>query len=225
MPQQTKTLATRIEHTLLKPEATAADIVRLCDEAIQHGFAAVCVMPVYVSLAAQRLRGYPVKVVTVIGFPLGAHSSAVKAVETREAVLADADELDMVLQVGALKAGDFGAVRDDIRAVTSAAQGRIVKVILETALLTDNEIEHACRLAEEAGAHFVKTSTGFGPGGATARHVALMRRTVGDRLGVKAAGGIRTAKDAIQMVNAGADRLGTSAGVAIVLGHVGTDAY
>ena len=216
MQDRIRKVAATIEHTLLKPEATRRDIETVCDEAVNHGFAAVCVMPVYVNLAKGRLAGKAVKVVTPIGFPLGAQSSAVKAYEARAAVAAGAAELDMVLQVGALKTGDYDAVRRDIAAVVEAAEGRPVKVILETALLSDAEIERACRLAEEAGARFVKTSTGFGPGGATVHHVALMRRIVGGRLGVKASGGIRTAEAALAMLEAGADRLGTSSGTAIV---------
>lgn len=216
MDDRVRKVAAAIEHTLLKADATPRDIVALCEEAAANAFAGVCVMPVYVGLAKERLAADPVKVVTVIGFPLGAHSTAVKAYEAGEAVAAGADELDMVLQVGALKAGEYELVRRDVAAVVAAAGGRPVKVILETALLTDEEVETACRLAEEAGAHFVKTSTGFGPQGATAHHVTLMRQTVGDRLGVKASGGIRTAEAALAMLEAGADRLGTSSGTAIM---------
>lgn len=208
-------LVTRIDHTLLKPEATPQNIERLCDEALEYHFAAVCVMPRYVTLAANRLAGSSVRVATVIGFPIGASRTIVKAVETRDAVAGGAEELDMVMQIGALKAGDREAVQADIEAVVQAADGRIVKVILESALLTTSEIETACNIAKEAGAHFVKTSTGFGPGGATEEAVRLMRQTVGDGMGVKASGGIRSAEDAWRMVQAGANRLGTSAGVAI----------
>lgn len=225
MSQQARDLAARIEHTLLKPQAQPADVDRLCDEAVAYGFAGVCVMPYYVPRAAARLAGRGVRVVTVVGFPLGAHRTSVKAAEARDAVAAGADELDMVLQVGALKAGDDAAVEEDIAAVVAAAAGRPVKVILETALLTDEEIVRGCRIAERAGARYVKTSTGFGPGGATAEHVALMRRTVGSRMGVKAAGGIRTAADAWRMLRAGADRIGTSNGVAIVTAGAGDASY
>lgn len=216
MQDPVRRVAAAIEHTLLKPEATPEQITALCDEAVAHRFAGVCVMPIHVPLAKERLHAEPVQVVTVIGFPLGAHSSMVKSYEARDAVRAGADELDMVLQVGALKAGDRDLVRRDIEEVVKAADGRPVKVILETALLTDAEIEVACRLAEAAGARFVKTSTGFGPGGATVHHVSLMKSIVGDRLGVKASGGIRTAEAALAMLAAGADRLGTSSGTAII---------
>lgn len=212
---QTNELVTQIDHTLLKPESTPRDVERLCDEALEYGFAAVCVMPLYVPLAAKRLAGTPVQVATVIGFPLGASSTFVKAVEARDAVAAGAHELDMVMQIGALKAGDTRTVLDDIQAVVKAAEGRTVKVILETALLTPDEITQACTLAKQAGANFVKTSTGFGPGGATEEAVRLMRQAVGEGFGVKASGGIRSKADAIRMVQAGANRLGTSAGVAI----------
>lgn len=215
---QRKQLATQIDHTLLKPEARPSDIEQLCLEAKKYGFAAVCVMPLHIPYAADCLADSSVRVATVIGFPLGASRTLVKAVETRDAVAAGADELDMVMQIGALKAGNDDLVREDIHAVVQAAEGRLVKVILETALLDDQEIVRACALAEEAGADYVKTSTGFGPGGATEDAVRLMRRVVGDRLGVKASGGIRDAGSALRMVEAGATRLGTSAGVAIVTG-------
>lgn len=216
--QEERSLAIRIEHTLLKPEATPAEIERLCDEAVKHGFFGVCVMPWFVPLAVRRTQGHPTKVVTVIGFPLGANRTLVKEIEATDAVAAGADELDMVMPIGAFKAGDDALVEADIAAVVRAAQGRPVKVILETALLSESEIERACRIAERAGARYVKTSTGFGPGGATQEDVALMRRVVGPEVGVKASGGIRTAADAWRMVRAGADRLGTSSGVAIVSG-------
>lgn len=216
MQHHLKELAARIDHTLLKPEATATDVELLCDEALKYGFASVCVLPIYVSLAVKHLDGSAVRVGTVIGFPLGATQTLVKALETRDAVAAGADELDMVMQIGALKAGDTEAVLADMRAVVQAAEGRVVKVILESSLLTESEIEQACLLAEQAGAHFVKTSTGFGSAGATEDDVALMRRTVGERLGVKASGGIRTIDVAQRMVQSGASRLGTSSGVTIV---------
>ncbi|MDI6869738.1 MAG: deoxyribose-phosphate aldolase [Bacillota bacterium] len=218
-------LARLIDHTLLKPEATPEAVARLCAEAVEYGFASACVNPVNVARAASLLRGTPVKVCTVIGFPLGATASLVKAVEVRNAVADGADELDMVLNVGALKAGDHALVARDIRAVVEAAGGRVVKVILETALLTDEEKVEACLLTKEAGAAFVKTSTGFGPGGATVEDVALMRRTVGPEFGVKASGGIRDRATAERMVAAGATRLGTSSGVAIVRGEAGRHAY
>lgn len=209
-------LARTIDHTWLKPDATATQIEALCREAIRYGFHAVCVNSYWVPLAAERLRGSGVKVAAVVGFPLGAGLTAAKAAEAREAVKAGASELDMVLNVGALKSGRPDDVRRDIRAVVEAADGALVKVILETGLLTGEEKVAACRLAVEAGAHFVKTSTGFGPGGATVEDVALLRRTVGPRVGVKASGGIRDAEAARRMLAAGASRLGTSSGVAIV---------
>lgn len=218
-------LAKLIDHTLLKPDATPEAIARLCREAVEHGFASVCVNPANVARAATHLRDTPVKVCTVIGFPLGATTPLVKAFEVRDAVANGADELDMVLNVGALKAGDHGLVARDIRSVVEAAGGRLVKVILETGLLTDEEKVAACRLAVEAGASFVKTSTGFGPGGATVEDVRLMRATVGPDLGVKASGGIRDRAAAERMVEAGATRLGTSSGVAIVRGEAGAGPY
>ncbi|NLZ33131.1 MAG: deoxyribose-phosphate aldolase [Firmicutes bacterium] len=211
-------LARYIDHTLLKPEATAKDIARLCDEARRYNFAAVCVNPVYVDHACRLLRGSGVRVCTVVGFPLGASTPAAKAFEAGEAVARGADEIDMVIHVGALKSGDVKHVREEIAAVVEAARGRTVKVILETGLLTDEEKIAACRAAKEAGAHFVKTSTGFGPGGATAADVRLMREAVGAGMGVKAAGGIRTREAALEMIAVGATRIGTSSGVAIIEG-------
>jgi deoxyribose-phosphate aldolase len=195
-----------------------ADIVRACAEAREHGMCAVCVAPVWVALAARELVGSQVRVASVIGFPHGNTLPEAKAREARLALDAGASELDMVLQVGALRSRDTALVRRDIAGVVRAARerGAQVKVILETALLTEAEKRLACRLAEEAGADFVKTSTGFGPGGATQADVRLLREAVGDRLGVKASGGIRTLGQALAMVRAGADRLGTSASVAIL---------
>lgn len=212
-------LAPYIDHTLLRPAVTKPDIERLCAEAAAYGFASVCVMPVYVPIAASCLQDSPVRICTVIGFPLGAHTTRVKMAEAKDAVAAGACELDMVIHVGALKAGDYDAVFNDIRGVVTAAEGQVVKVILETALLTDSEIVTACKIAQDAGAHFVKTSTGFGPGGATEEHVALMRRSVDGHVGVKASGGIRDFQTAVRMLEAGANRLGTSSGVAIVSGR------
>lgn len=209
-------LASLIDHTLLKPDATPEAVRRLCAEAKEFGFASVCVNPGQVACAAAELAGTGVKVCTVIGFPLGATTSLVKALEARDAVANGAQELDMVLNIGALKAGDRDHVRRDIEAVVAAAAGRPVKVILETGLLSDAEKVEACRLAQSAGASFVKTSTGFGPGGATVEDVKLMRATVGPEMGVKASGGIRDRETALRMVEAGATRLGTSSGVAIV---------
>lgn len=211
-------LAGMIDHTLLKPDVTREDVLKLCREAKEYGFASCCVNPTWVSTVAECLKGSPVKTCVVVGFPLGANSSVIKAMETRDAVAAGADEVDMVINVGALKAGDYDLVRKDIESVVEAAQGRIVKVILETSLLTDEEKVKGCQLAKQAGADFVKTSTGFGPGGATVKDVALMRQTVGKYMGVKASGGIRDFKKAQEMIRAGATRIGASAGVAIVKG-------
>jgi deoxyribose-phosphate aldolase len=209
--------ASLIDHTLLKPEATEADIKKLCNEAIQFGFASVCVNPSWVKKAAEFLRGSNVPVCTVIGFPLGATLPDVKAYEARRAIMNGAREVDMVINVGALKSGDDCAVEDDIRAVAEAAHesGILLKVIIETALLTDDEKVRACLAAKNAGADFVKTSTGFAKGGATADDVALMRRTVGHALGVKASGGVKGIDDARRMFEAGATRIGASVGVKI----------
>lgn len=208
-----------IDHTLLKPDATRDQVVKLCEEARQYEFASVCVNPTHVSLASSLLKGTPVKVCTVIGFPLGATTPTAKAIETRDAIANGADEVDMVINVGALKSGDYDLVKRDIEAVVEAARGRaLVKVILETALLTDEEKVKACLLAKIAGADFVKTSTGFGPGGATVDDVRLMRKVVGADMGVKAAGGIRDLESARKMIEAGASRIGASASVAIVKG-------
>ncbi len=208
-------LASMIDHTLLKPEATRAQVEQVCDEAKQHGFASVCVNPTHVRLCAQRLKGSPVKVCTVVGFPLGATLPEVKAFETQQSLEAGATEIDMVINIGALKSRDNDLVARDLAAVVRAAHAgnALVKVILEVPLLTDDEKITACQLAQSAGADFVKTSTGFGPGGATAEDVALMRRTVGPTMGVKAAGGIRTLADAQKMIAAGATRIGASASV------------
>ena len=211
-------VAALIDHTLLRPEATAADIRKVSAEARRYGFASVCVNPYWVSLVAAELAGSPVKVCTVVGFPLGASTTAIKSAETELAVREGAREIDMVLNIGELRGGNGDAVRDDIRAVVEAAHrgGAIVKVILETALLDDPQKILACNLAKLAGAEFVKTSTGFGPHGATVHDVALMRRAVGPEMGVKASGGIRTLEDLKNMVAAGATRIGASASVQIV---------
>jgi deoxyribose-phosphate aldolase len=211
-------LAAMIDHTLLKPEALSADIVRLCEEARRCGFASVCVNPCWTALAASMLRGTGVAVSTVVGFPLGATLTSAKRAEAAEAVKLGARELDMVINLGALRGGDYGRVRLDIAGVAEVAYsaGARLKVILETALLDDEQKAIGCLLAAAAGADFVKTSTGFGPGGATEHDVALMRLVVGSRLGVKAAGGIRTLSDARKMIAAGATRLGASAGVKII---------
>lgn len=214
----THEIAKFIDHTLLKPEATPDEIAKLCHEAREYRFAAVCVNPPYVKQCAQLLRGTDVAVCTVVGFPLGAHTTEVKVFEAQQAITDGATEIDMVINLGALKAEQYDRVREDIRAVCVAAhaRGAIVKVIIEAALLTDDEKVRACELAREAGADFVKTSTGFGPGGATVHDVALMARTVGGQLGVKAAGGIRSYEQAQAMIAAGATRIGASAGVKIV---------
>lgn len=211
-------IAGLIDHTLLKPDATPAQIEALCDEAIRYRFAGVCVNPSYVELCVQMLRGTPVTVGTVIGFPLGATTTKTKVFEAAQALGNGAQELDVVLHLGRLKAGDYGAVAEDLHAVVEVghAQRAPVKVIIETALLSDQEKIAACLLAKHIGADFVKTSTGFLGGGATVADVALMRRVVGSEMGVKASGGIRTLAEAQALIDAGADRLGTSAGVAIV---------
>lgn len=212
-------LATLIDHTLLRPDATRADVETLCREAIQHGFFSVCVNPAHVPLAASLVRGTPVKVCAVVGFPLGAQTSEIKALEARRAIREGAREIDMVINIGALKGGDDELVRRDIRAVVEACKdGRaLCKVILETALLTDEEKVRACELSMRAGADFVKTSTGFSSGGATVEDIALMARTVAPRrLGVKASGGVRTYADAVRMLEAGATRIGSSSSVKIV---------
>ena len=209
--------ASLIDHTLLKPEASESDIRRLCEEAARFGFASVCVNPVWVKRASEFLRGTSVPVCTVIGFPLGATLPDVKAYEARRAIFNGAREVDMVINVGALKSGDDCAVEDDIRAVVEAGHedGILVKVIIETALLTDEEKVRACLASKNAGADFVKTSTGFAKGGATVEDVSLMRRTVGSALGVKASGGVKGIEDARAMFEAGATRIGASVGVKI----------
>lgn len=207
-----------IDHTLLKANATRAQIEKLCDEALEYNFASVCVNTCWVPLAHEKLAGSEVNTCCVVGFPLGAMLTEAKAAETRLAVEAGADEVDMVINIGWLLDGEYDAVRDDIAAVVKAAGGKCVKVIIEACLLTDEQKVKACELSVEAGATFVKTSTGFSTGGATVADVALMRKTVGDRCLVKAAGGIHTADEARAMVEAGADRLGCSAGIQIMAG-------
>jgi deoxyribose-phosphate aldolase len=216
-------LARYIDHTLLKPDATADDVDRLCAEAVQHGFASVCINPVWVPRAAANLRGSGVPVASVIGFPFGATLPEIKAHEARSVIRAGAREIDMVISIGALKSGMHDAVRADIAAVSDACHesGALNKVIIETALLTDREKVIACQLAKEAKADFVKTSTGYASGGATVFDVALMREAVGPRIGVKASGGIRTKSDVEEMIAAGATRIGASAGVKIVTGEKG----
>jgi len=214
-----------IDHTLLKPDATKAQIMTLCAEARAYDFASVCVNPYWVGLSVEELKGSGVDVCTVIGFPLGATFKEVKAAETRAAIAAGATEIDMVINVGAAKDGDWLTVFEDIAAVVEAAEGTLVKVIIETCLLTDEEKVKACEMAVKAKASFVKTSTGFSTGGATVEDVRLMRETVGSELGVKASGGVRTSDDMAAMVEAGATRIGTSGGVAIVNGATNETAY
>lgn len=211
-------LAGVIDHTLLKPEATPAQVRALCREACEQRFAAICVNPRYVPLGVEMLQGSGIAVCTVAGFPLGAHAAAIKVEEARQAVQEGAGEVDMVLSIGDLKAGDYPAVQAEIAGVVQVchAGGALCKVIVETALLSDTEKVRACRLVVAAGADFVKTSTGFAQGGATVFDVLLLRQTVGERVGVKAAGGIRTLPDALKMLVAGANRIGASAGVGIV---------
>lgn len=212
-------IAALIDHTLLRPEATETDILSLCDEAARYGFASVCVNPYWVRTCARRLRSTRVRIATVIGFPFGSTTAEAKGFETKMARADGADEFDMVINIGALKSRHDDAVRRDIEAVVRAAgPNTVVKVILETGYLTDEEKVRGCLLAVEASAHFVKTSTGYGPGGATVEDVMLMRRTVGPRVGVKASGGIRDMDAAMKMIQAGASRIGTSASVRIVTG-------
>lgn len=215
-PGSARELASWIDHTLLKPEAGAEAIDRLCAEARARGIWSVCVNPVWIARARAALHGCDVRVCTVIGFPLGATAPEVKAFEAARAVEAGADELDMVVAIGSLLDGRLDEVERDIAGVVTAAQGKLVKVILETALLDERALVHGCERARAAGAHFVKTSTGFGPGGATIEAVRTMRAVVGPSVGVKASGGIRDAATARAMIEAGANRLGTSASLAIL---------
>jgi deoxyribose-phosphate aldolase len=209
-------IASYIEHTNLKPEATIGDISRLCDEAMKYNFAAVCVNSAFVSPVHAMLKGSDVRISCVVGFPLGAMATKIKGAEAAYAIAAGADEIDMVLAVGKVKSGDWEYVFDDIHQVVTAASGHPVKVILETGLLTDDEKKQACTTAVQAGAAYVKTSTGFGHGGATVADVQLMRAAVGNKARIKASGGIRDYATACKMIAAGADRLGTSSGVALV---------
>lgn len=211
-----KELARMIDYTLLDPSATRDQVERLCEEAKSYGVYAVCVNPTWVSLAVSTLRGTEVKVCSTVGFPLGASLTAVKAFEAETAVGLGAAEVDMVMNIGALKSQDLAFVREDIEQVVKACKKAPVKVIIETGFLNDQEKVQACKLAQEAGAAFVKTSTGFGSGGATVTDVMLMRKTVGNRLGVKAAGGIRTFRDCVAMIEAGANRIGTSSAIQIL---------
>lgn len=209
-------IAGMIDHTMLKADATTDVIKRYCDEAKANGFASVCVNSCHVPLLAKELAGSDVKVCCVVGFPLGAMLTVAKAYEAKASVEAGADEVDMVINIGAMKEGNEKLVKDDIAAVVEAAGGKTVKVIVETCLLTKEEIARACELAVEAGADFVKTSTGFSTGGATVEDIALMRKTVGDRAQVKASGGIRTPEQAQAMIEAGADRIGAGNGMILI---------
>ncbi|GGM38919.1 deoxyribose-phosphate aldolase [Paraliobacillus quinghaiensis] len=219
-------IANKIDHTALKADTTSDQIKTLCEEAKTHGFFSVCVNPTWVKEAAKLLAGSDVAVCTVIGFPLGASTSAVKALETKDAIENGATEVDMVINVGELKDGNVDAVKSDIAAVVNAAKGHaLVKVIIETSLLTDAEKETACKLAVEAGTDYVKTSTGFSTGGATVEDIQLMRKTVGPDIGVKASGGVRDQQTAEAMIEAGATRIGASASVAITKGETSTSDY
>ncbi|MGT2665786.1 deoxyribose-phosphate aldolase [Streptococcus rifensis] len=207
-----------IDHTILKPETTKEQVLAIIDQAKTYDFASVCINPAWVALAAEELKETDVKVCTVIGFPLGANTSAVKAFETEDAIANGADEIDMVINIGALKSGDLELVESDIKAVVDASGDKLVKVIIETCLLTDKEKIVACELAKSAGADFVKTSTGFSTGGANVHDIGLMRQIVGSEMGVKASGGARSLEDAQAFIEAGANRIGASSGVAIMKG-------
>ncbi|KAA0549360.1 deoxyribose-phosphate aldolase [Bacillus sp. BGMRC 2118] len=221
-----KDVAKMIDHTLLKADATLSEIEKLCAEAREYNFASVCVNPTWVKTAAEQLKGSGVDTCTVIGFPLGATTSATKAFETTNAIENGATEVDMVINIGALKDKKDDVVEADIRAVVEAAKGKaLVKVIIETALLTEEEKVRACKLSVSAGADFVKTSTGFSTGGATLADIKLMRETVGPDIGVKASGGVRDAEAAFGLIDAGATRIGASSGIAIVKGETGTSSY
>lgn len=210
-------LAGMIDHTILKADASEAKVRKICEEALEYGFASVCINPANVSLASEMLKGSKVKVCTVIGFPLGANTSAVKAFEVDDAIKNGAQEVDMVINIAKLKDKDYEYVKNDIKAVVDASKGRALsKVIIETCLLTDEEKVKACQLAKEAGADYVKTSTGFSTGGSTPEDVKLMRETVGPEMGVKASGGVRTYEEAMAVIESGATRIGASAGIAII---------
>ncbi|WP_335873014.1 deoxyribose-phosphate aldolase [Bacillus sp. 2205SS5-2] len=223
----TTSIGSMIDHTALKANTTKEEIIILAKEAMEHSFASVCVNPTWVETAAEILKDTPkVKVCTVIGFPLGASTTEVKAFETKNAIENGATEVDMVINIGALKDGNNELVEADIRAVVEAAKGKaLTKVIIETSLLTNEEKERACKLAVSAGTDFVKTSTGFSTGGATVEDIVLMRNVVGPELGVKASGGVRSREDALAMIEAGATRIGASSGVSIVNGEVSTKDY
>ncbi|MDR0200016.1 MAG: deoxyribose-phosphate aldolase [Streptococcaceae bacterium] len=221
----TEAINTYIDHTILKPEANETAVKKIIDEAKKYHFASVCINPTWVELTAKELAGSGVATCTVIGFPLGANTSAVKAVEAQSAIAAGADEIDMVINVGAVKSGNWDLVKSDIAAVNAVKSDKILKVIIETCLLTDDEKVKACQIAKEVGADFVKTSTGFSTGGATVEDVKLMRETVGPDMGVKASGGIHNREEAEAMIAAGASRLGCSAGVAIMEGVTASGNY
>ncbi|WP_106767043.1 deoxyribose-phosphate aldolase [Paenibacillus faecalis] len=219
-------IAGMIDHTLLRPDATKEDIAKLTEEAKKYKFASVCINPTWVTYSAEQLKGTDVKVCTVIGFPFGATTPSVKAFETKEAIANGAHEVDTVINIGALKEKNDALVLDDIKAVVDAASGKaLVKVIIETSLLTDEEKVRACQLAVQAGADFVKTSTGYSTGGAVAEDVALMRKTVGENIGVKASGGVRSLEDLNKMIEAGASRIGASSGVKIMEGGQSSSSY
>ena len=210
-----------IDHTVLKADTPLETVKRICDEAMEYGFASVCINPCHVAYCADYLKDSDVNVCTVVGFPLGANTSAVKAFETKDAIANGADEIDMVMNIGALKDKNYDLVRDDVKAVVEAANGTLVKVILETCLLTEDEIKKACELCVEAKADYVKTSTGFSTRGATIEDVQIMKAAVQGKAKVKAAGGVRTHEDMVKIVEAGADRIGTSAGCSLVEKKVG----
>ncbi len=220
-----KNLASYIDHTILKPETTESQIRQLCKEALENQFFSVCVNTSFIPLCAELLKNSQVHICAVVGFPLGAMSTAAKAFEAKWAVENGADEIDMVIQIGFLKGHEYSYVRDDIAAVVAAAQGRTVKVIIETALLTKDEKIIACKLSKEARAHFVKTSTGFNGGGATIEDIQLMKSIVGEDMAVKASGGVRDRASAEAMIQAGATRLGTSSGVLLIKNLQTTGAY
>lgn len=214
-----------IDHTVLKADTTKETVKRIFDEAMEYGFASVCINPCHVKFASEYLKDSDVKVCTVIGFPLGATTSSTKAFETHEAIENGADEIDMVMNIGAMKDKNYDYVLNDIQSVVKAAKGKVVKVILETCLLTKEEIREACQICQKAGADFVKTSTGFSMRGATIEDVEIMKATVGDTMKVKAAGGVRTYEDMVKIVEAGADRIGTSAGCSLVKGKEAKSDY
>lgn len=215
-----------IDHTILKPGASVSDVKKICDEAKEYAFASVCVNPANIAFVAQELKDTDVNPCVVVGFPLGATLPEVKAFEADSCIALGAKEVDMVANIGAIKSGDFDLVKRDIAAVVKTAKGRaLVKVIIETCLLTDDEKIQVCKIAKSVGADFVKTSTGFSTGGAVKSDIELMRRVVGSEMGVKASGGVRSYADAVTMINAGATRLGTSSGVSIVMGKDGDSAY